>query len=254
MLAGCENDDNGGGTYVTVDFESAQLLTETGNYLPKYDGILWGAEETEKDSYGNNVYDGIVYTEDGAGFGSYYNDYASGEYAGDFWGGFAISDNCNRENLGGDYSNQFGVYASTTTKFAMGYDVSYAGSTAEYDRPIIEFTAPCSVASARIANANKTYHYCADNPKGALGEEDIFFELIATGYKRRSGSGEWDETGTVRVTLANGTDVLSDWKEVSFIPLGMVDRIVFSFESNDIGSMGNNIPSFFCLDDLKTGN
>jgi nitrous oxide reductase accessory protein NosL len=247
LLAGCEKDDNGGGTEpaVTVDFESAQLLTQTGNYTVKYDDILWGADKAEEMENGDNVYDGIVYTEDGADFGSYYNDYASGGYPGDYWGGFAVSSNDNKENLGMDYSNQFSVYASTATKFAIGYDVSYTGSTAEYDKPTIKFTSSCTVASARIANANKTYHYCVDNPKGAAGEQDILFELVATGYKADAA------TGTVKVTLANGADVLADWKEVSFTPLGEVDRIVFSFESNDVGSMGNNVPSFFCIDDIK---
>ncbi len=247
LLAGCEKGDTGTtGSYVTVDFEEAQLLTQTGNYSPTYDNILWGADQAETMENGDLVYDGIIYTEEGAAFGNYYNDYASFGYPVDSWGGFAISSNDDKENLGVmDYSNQFSVYASTVTKFAIGYDVSFMGSTATYDKPTIEFDAPCTVVSARIANANKTYHYCVDNPKGALGEEDILFELVATGYKADA------VTGTVKVTLANGADVLSDWKEVSFKPLGEVDMIIFSFESNDNGSVGNNVPSFFCIDDIR---
>ncbi len=244
-LVACNEKGNGGEPTLTVDFESAELLNQTGNYSPRYDNILWGADSAEENSSGDNVYEGIIYDEDGASFGSYYNDNASGEYPGDYWGGFAVSSSADLRDMGLDYSSQFGVYAPSASKFAIGYDTSYAGSGVEYDKPTILFDAPCRIATARIANANKTYHYCAANPKGASGEKDILFELVATGYHGSA------EAGTVKITLARGTEVLADWREVSFASLGEVDKVVFSFESNDTNEWGNLVPMFFCIDDLK---
>ncbi len=57
---------------------------------------------------------------------------------GESWGGFALSANRDLEDLGMDYSNQFSVYASDNTKFAVGYAFGDWGG--EYGVPVIEFS------------------------------------------------------------------------------------------------------------------
>lgn len=247
-LTGCDKSNGGDDEKeysAIVDFESAQLEMQAGKYSPKYDNVLFGASRTTLVN-DNNVFEGIIYSEDGLSFGSTYNDYASYGSAGDYWGGFAISSNNNLEDLGYDYSNQFSAYASSVSKYAIGYDIWYSEYySAAYDKPTIVFETPKTIFSARIANANKAYHYCVSNPNGSSGETPISFKLIVKGFN------DGKETQTVSVVLAEGTNVLSGWKEVDFTSLGEVDKIEFSFESNDVNAMGNLVPAYFCIDDIK---
>lgn len=221
----------------TVTFEDAELAESTGEYA----NILWG-RELATENEGISIYNGLLYTESAASFGSYFE---SGAY-GDMWGGFAISSNRNLEDLGMDYANQFSVYASDNSQFAIAYIFGDWGN-GEYGNPIIEFSQPVKVVSADIANANKTYFYCKANPTvGSEGaEEDIWVNLIATGY-----NGDNTETTTVTIPLANGTDVLADWKTFDMSALGTVTKITFDIDSNDEGEWGINVPLFFCMDNI----
>lgn len=112
----------------TVTFEAAELSAATGTYSD----ILWGREQAVEVD-GSQVYNGLLYTEGAASFGSYYAYDGTWES----WGGFALSANRDLEDLGMDYSNQFSVYASDNTKFAVGYAFGDWGG--EYGVPVIEF-------------------------------------------------------------------------------------------------------------------
>lgn len=219
-----------------ITFEDAALSAESGGYSD----ILWGMEKAEGEE-GAAVYNGLLYGEGPASFGSYY---AEGEY-GAMWGGFAISSNRNPDDLGMDYSNQFSVYAPAATKFAIGYVFGeYGGS---YANPVIEFSEPVKVVGADIANANKTYHYCLSRPTVGEGEEveDLWVDLVAEGYAAAGG-----EPARLTVRLAEGKEVLSSWETFDFSALGEVTKIEFSIESNDMGEWGLNVPAFFCIDNI----
>ncbi len=224
----------------TIDFESVQLLSTSS----QYSNILWGKPQAKGDSSGNNVYDGILYTEKGAGFGSYFNDFAGTDYPSDSWGGFAFSSNKVLDDTEDpmDYRYQFSVYAAQASKFAIAFDMGGWNGGA-YESPFITFDKEVSLVSARIANSNKGYHYCLKNPNGV---ENFYFTLSITGYKGQT------ETGNVKVELAAKSSVLSDWKEVNLTALGKADKLEFSFDSNDSHpTYGINVPAFFCIDDIK---
>lgn len=144
------------------------------------------------------------------------------------------------------YDNQFGVYAETTSIFAIGYAPVMA-STAKYAVPTIEFEEPVRMVSADVANGNKTYFYCVNNPM--FGEDDaaepIWVNLVVTGSLNGS------EVGKLTVELAKDGNVVTDWKTVDFSPLGEVDKLQFAVESNDVDpTWGLNVPSYFCIDNI----
>lgn len=221
----------------TVTFEDAVLTASTGDYSD----ILWGKEKAVGEE-GSAVYNGLLYSEGPASFGSYFSE---SEY-GDMWGGFAVSSNRDLQDIGMDYSNQFSVYAPAAGKFAVGYAFGEYGG--EYGNPIIEFSRPVAIVSADIANANKTYHYCKSHPKvGDEGEEeDIWVDLILTGY---NGDGAAVTRAVIRI--AEGAQVLADWKNCDLSALGTVTKVAFAFESNDTSEYGLNVPAFFCIDNIK---
>lgn len=219
-----------------IDFEDAELAAESGSYK----NILWGLEKAAEIE-GGVEFDGILYTSGTASFGSYYS---RTEY--EMWGGFAISSNNDLEDLGMDYSNQFSVYAPQAGKFAIGYIFGDYGG--EYANPVIELETPAYFASADIANANKTYHYCVgheiENEEG--GTEKVWAKLTLTGYNGET------QTGTVTVDLADGQGaVIADWQTVDLSALGLADRVTFSMDSNDKGEWGVNVPMFFCIDNIE---
>lgn len=240
VMTGCEksggDDDPEYSDIVT--FESAELLTGTGGLPYTFNNILWGAEAAEEGDHGL-WYDGIIYSESGVNFGNFYTDYA-GYY--DTWGGFAISSNNNLLDI--TYANQFSVYASSASKFAIAYDQGgYNG--AQYERPVITFDAPRSVISARVANAVMTYAYATANPNGSKEEEPLWFAVEATGY-----NGE-NLAGTLEIKLVDGGVPVSGWREVDFSALGEVDKITFTTDCNDKNDYGNLVPAYFCIDDIK---
>ena len=225
-----------------IDFEDAELTATSGEYR----NILWG-RELAVDVNGTPTFDGILYTEQGASLGSYYylSSYDGSSY--DVWNGFALSSNISTEDLGWDYSNQFGVFASSASIFAIGY-APVSSPIAQYDVPTIEFAEPVTVSSVDVANANKTYFYCQNTPM--VGEDDaaepIWVNLVVTGSLNGS------EVGTLTVELAKDGNVLSDWKMVDCSSLGQVDKLQFAVESNDVDpTWGLNVPSYFCLDNIE---
>ena len=101
---------------------------------------------------------------------------------------------------------------------------------------------------------NSTYAYLAikdhndGNPTPYVKEwtdQDIF-TLTITGY-----NGSDIPTGSVEVKLAEGMNILKEWKKVDLTSLGKVKKIVFTMSSTDSGQWGINTPTYFCLDQLK---
>ena len=221
---------------VTIDFETAVLGSSS-----QYTNILWGREVAEEFADGSMEYNGLLYSEAGASFGSYY----SFDGAWEMWGGFAISSNRNLDDLGYDYSNQFSVYAPDASQFALGYVFGEWGGS--YANPVVEFAEPVSILSADIANANKTYHYCISNPTVGFDDErqPIWVKLVIEGFDAQG-----VQTGQVTCTLADEGRVLDDWTNVDLSALGQVARLTFDITSNDIGEYGLNVPAFFCIDNI----
>ena len=96
-----------------------------------------------------------------------------------------------------------------------------------------------------VALTNSAYGYYAIKNGTAFNRaftaNDKFSVVIIGTYRGM-------QTGVVRFTLAEGTNILKEWKDCDLRPLGKVDEIYFRMESTDSGEWGINNPTYFCMD------
>ncbi|MBP3331493.1 MAG: DUF4465 domain-containing protein [Tidjanibacter sp.] len=223
LLTACSEDEE---DVKVVDFESATLVASTGGNPNTYTNILWGMERATDNGSGTKEFSGTIYSQLGTNFCTYY----ALSYGYDTWGGWAVSSNRNLSST--EYTNQFSVQASSANKFAVGYYMNYYGT----DVPNVTFDMAVNVKSADMTNTVISYDYCSN---AIL--PDFYYNIIVEGYLGTT------KTGTLTVNL---TDV-SDWKRVDFSSLGKVDKLTFTPDSNDVGDWGINVPTYFCLDNLR---
>jgi len=86
------------------------------------------------------------------------------------------------------------------------------------------------------------------------------YDAMATGdeISNKFGDGDWfkltiyskDKTEKVEVLLADGTDILNEWKWVDLTALGETSGLKFELSSSDVGDWGMNTPAYFCLDGI----
>ena len=103
---------------------------------------------------------------------------------------------------------------------------------------------------------NSTYAYLAikdqNDGAGYVKEwtNDDKFTLTITGYNGKQ------VTGSVKVLLADGKNIINTWQQVDLTGLGKVTKLSFSLLSTDQVSYDEgvsfylNTPSYFCLDQL----
>lgn len=96
-----------------------------------------------------------------------------------------------------------------------------------------------------VALTNSAYGYYAiknGTPFNRAFTADDRFSVIIIGKYRGM------QTGVVKFSLAEGTNILNEWKDCDLRPLGKVDEICFRMESTDSGEWGINNPTYFCMD------
>ena len=86
---------------------------------------------------------------------------------------------------------------------------------------------------------------------GESGDDPDWFRLSIFGYS------EGTSTDTVAFYLAdyrfedNSQDyIVKEWEWVDLSSLGMVDSLMFTLHSSDVGQYGMNTPAYFCADNL----
>ncbi|MDE6266031.1 MAG: DUF4465 domain-containing protein [Muribaculaceae bacterium] len=57
--------------------------------------------------------------------------------------------------------------------------------------------------------------------------------------------------GQVEFVLAEGQDILKEWKDCDLRSLGKVDELYFRMRSTDTGMWGINNPTYFCMDNFQ---
>ena len=97
--------------------------------------------------------------------------------------------------------------------------------------PAVEFSAPVSPVSVRVANNTWTYLYL----KGDYSD----YSVSIIGFDGET------QTGKVDVPLAANNKIVADWNTVGLDKLGVVTKIIFSVECSD-----KMAPTYFCIDDL----
>ncbi len=256
----CENGGEGEGetpNVTTVDFEEAVLgsLTLDGYNPATYNNVLAGkaqaslCNDAENQLNGCLLFDDVLYSENGANFGSFFSDFSA------LWGGtfdttyaFVISSNNNLEV--GTVHNQYSVYSATNgnNKFAVAYDgtwwsPTYQNRYGEYDLPTIEFDSAVKPLTIKVANTTYAYLQIMQN------DPNVRFAIKAMGYL------DGAQVSEMGFMLANCGDIVTDWESVNLIRLGTVDKICFTVDwahtSSEVKAPEEWCPFSFCIDDLK---
>ena len=244
-------------TAYTVDFEEAELGTLTlDGYNPMtYTNVLAGKAQASLCSDASNhlvgcmLFDDIIYSEQGANFGSFYSDFK------ELWDGtydttYAFVISANNELTVDTVHNQYSVYSATNgdNKFAIANDAIWFSPTYQdrhgvYDLPTIEFDKPAKPVSVKIANATYTYLQIKKN------DPKVNLAVKAMGYL------DGEQVSEMSFYLANNGNIVSNWKSISLEKLGTVDKICFTTDwqrtSSEVKAPEMWCPFSFCIDDLK---
>lgn len=206
-----------------------------------YQEVFWAKSITNYADYlVGGAYDGYLFssTDENVWFGTYY---ASTEY-GDQWGGFALTGNYGKTASELDYADQFTVWADAgvggSGASLLGYEDTYTGG---YACPMIEIAGePVRFRHCYLANTALTHSYVPT----AVDASTYYYKVVVTGWL------EERQTGSVECLLVDGKKKLEGWQYVDLTPLGRVDRLSFSTDTNDRNNYGPLAPAFFALDDL----
>ena len=242
---------------IVVDFEEATLgkLTLDGYNPTTYEDVLAGkamatlCTDSANKLNGSQLFDGILYSENGANFGSFFSDFLT------LWGGtfdtvYAFVISSNNELTVATVHNQYSVYSATNgdNKFAVAYDGTWWSPTYQnrygvYDLPTIEFDAPVEPVSVKVANTTYAYLQIMQN------DPNVCFAMKAVGYLDN------DQIAEVPIILAANGNVVTDWKSVSLEGLGKVNKICFTVDwsrtSSKVKAPEEWCPFSFCIDDLR---
>lgn len=163
------------------------------------------------------------------------------------WAGFSYSDVA--ASGAATFSNQYasnpgGGYESPT------YAVAYQDSFTPF-LPVITLPVATEVSGFRIANT--TYAF------GSMQDGDGFSDPLPTGTgwfaTTATGFVGGSVTGSATFFLGDRrgdspTGILSGWAWFDLTPLGVVDRIEFSFDGSQYSEYGLTTPAYFAMDNL----
>ena len=157
------------------------------------------------------------------------------------WDGFAYSNikNTTAKNWTSQYNAITGGGQGGSANYAVGYIGWITPPTMVLNEPMI-------VSGLYVTNNNYAYYSMLNGgPFGAkkFGADDWFL-LTMTG-KDAAGA----VTGTVNFYLADGTDIVNDWRYVNLASLGVVKSVEFNLSSTDNDPVwGMNTPGYFVID------
>ncbi len=160
-----------------------------------------------------------------------------------FWNGFSYSNKTDTTTAG--FTNQYSAITGSGVGGSANYGVSFPGSTGSSR---IDFSGATTVESAYFTNTTYAYISMRDGDGFAKQfEEGDFFTLTVNGLDNVD-----SVIGSLDISLASGTDLLSSWLLADLTTLGTVHALEFSLSGSDVGSFGLNTPAYFAIDDLTT--
>lgn len=220
---------------------TAGSATVEGFVTNNYDGVFWGKDYAEDESFSNadgtsgtyRLFNDLLFStaDQNVWFGSYYSNGANWGGIYDSWAGFVVSQNIDTTPTAVDYTNQFSAWTAAAksgdTFLACYYD-SYSGGYAE---PTIELREPRTIDHLYVTNSTVAFPYSSTI-------EGAYLKLIATGYLNGA------EVATSDIMLAEGETKIEDWTKFTLFTTE-VDKVKFTIESND-----SYYPTYFCIDNL----
>lgn len=181
----------------------------------------------------------------------YYNHYNPDW---DSWSGWALSKVDNPEGKG--LANQYASAAEPSTDYLVGF-----GNT-EIRMADVENTLNSRESQIILAITNSAYTYWsmkegdqfAKKFGGVSGNDPDYLKLKITAVDHKG-----DEVTSEEIYLAdyrssnNSEDfILNNWKQIRLDGNTNISRILFSFESTDVGQFGINTPQYFCMSILNS--
>lgn len=175
-----------------------------------------------------------------------------------YWeNGFIYSNSTDNTTAGytNDYSSYVGSGAANSNNYVVNFgEIGIDFATEKHISSIALSNNTYAALSMRDGDAfGKQFgsvNNAQGNPDGTNGED--FFRLLLIG-KDAAGN----VTDTVTFYLAdyrfsdNSQDYIVDtWETVDLTPLGAIRYLDFKLQSSDVGSFGNNTPSYFAMDNL----
>ncbi len=170
------------------------------------------------------------------------------------WSGWAISTDTDTITPG--FMNQYSASVGSGVDSSLTYAVSFASGGS-----VLKFVDTAQYIIQGMYVTNNTYAYLSmlegdDFAKrfgGETGDDPDFFLLTVKAYV----DGELS-SDSVDFYLAdfrfedNSQDyIINTWEYLNLSSLGMVDSLLFSLSSSDVGQFGMNTPAYFCVDNLS---
>jgi flagellar hook-basal body complex protein FliE len=165
------------------------------------------------------------------------------------WSGWALSQVNNPDGKG--FSNQYASAVEFSTEYMVGY-----GNT-EIRMADVSSTLNTRESQIILAITNSAYTYWsmkegdqfAKKFGGASGNDPDYLKLKITAVNHNG-----EEVTSEVIYLAdyrssdNSKDfILDEWKQIRLDGNTNISRILFSFESTDVGQNGINTPQYFCM-------
>jgi len=158
------------------------------------------------------------------------------------WSGFTYSNKTDTTTLG--FANQYSAITGAGVNGSANYGVANPG----FAPSRVNFGAATFVDGAYFTNT--TYAYSSMLNGDAFARQFVagdFFTLTVTGLDNSDSI-----VSSLDISLADGTNLLSDWLWTDLSSLGPVYALEFSLASSDVGAFGMNTPAYFAIDDLTT--
>ncbi len=226
------------------------LFVGTLNSLQAQFLFTFEGTEIEQDSFLNGS--------DGSGGFGFLNFFLPNEYNTEFmsWSGWALTNDTDNTTPG--FSNQYSSIAGSGHNNSSNYATTFVSGQTTIDMTV---TTPFTDIIGSFQISNSTYAYLsmlegdafAKKFGGETGNDPDFFLLTIKGIY----DGQ-EKPDSVNFYLAdyrfedNTMDyILDDWESVNIEVLGIVDQLVFTLSSSDVGQFGMNTPAYFCIDDLQ---
>ena len=116
-----------------------------------------------------------------------------------------------------------------------------------YGNDLVRLTSPAVVKGMYVSNSIYTYNSMVkgDEYAGEPFGDDDYLEVIVTGAKNGV-----DVNNEVRFYLAQGRNILKEWKYIDLSTLGEIDQLQFNMKGSRESFGYLSTPAYFCIDNL----
>lgn len=237
LITSCKEEEESEETRITITFEDVDLAS-----IGYKNGSDLTGESKKEYSYGSLVT-------------NYYNKFTCGEiifhniYTQDWqsWSGFACSSLTDTVTAGA--KNVYSVYSATGATLSNNFMVASNNAEMNFNEGKEK-----QVYTLRLNNSTYSYKAIANGDDGGAGfcrkfGEGDYFSVTFTGYDVHG-----NVTNEATYYLADFRDgksyICNEWTIFDISKLGVVNKIVITFDSTDKGEYGINTPGYVCIDNI----